>query len=246
MPPLAVASPDPPERIARARSVHHLQLALVDFLPRFGLQHAAYCGVPPLGEGDTAEWIVLSSYPDAWVRHYTQRDYFRDDPVVAAAMSQFMPQDWSELGAVPPAGRRILDEALEFGIGPQGLTFPIRGPRGDFALFSVTSGCDPAAWAELRERRSGDWMTLGHTIHGRVLEIAGRKMTGGLARLSPRETEALQLTASGLTSDEVAARMAISERVVRAHLQTCRYKLSAANTTQAVARAVKLGLIHIE
>jgi DNA-binding CsgD family transcriptional regulator len=89
-------------------------------------------------------------------------------------------------------------------------------------------------------------MTLGHYIHRRLLDIAGTKMSGGVARLSPRETETLQLTASGLTSDVVAERMGISERVVRAHLQTCRYKLNALNTTHAVARAVKLGVIPSE
>ncbi len=82
---------------------------------------------------------------------------------------------------------------------------------------NVTADCDDGAWAALKERRVGDWMTLGYYIHRRLLDIAGPKMSGGVARLSPRETETLQLTASGLTSDVVAGRMGISERVVRAH-----------------------------
>ncbi|MCZ8108599.1 MAG: LuxR family transcriptional regulator [Burkholderiales bacterium] len=234
------------DRIDRAKSVTHLRMALVDFLPMLDIQHAAYCGVPPLVENDTREWIVLVTYPDAWVRHYTQEDYFRIDPVVQAAMRQFMPIDWHDLSQSDPVSSKIFSEAASFGIGRQGLAFPIRGPRGDFALFNVTSGCDDPAWEALKERRTGDWMTLGHYIHRRLLDIAGAKMSGGVARLSPRETETLQLTASGLTSDVVAERMGISERVVRAHLQTCRYKLNALNTTHAVARAVKLGVIPSE
>ena len=234
------------ERIDRAKTVSHLRAALVDFLPLLNIQHAAYCGVPPLDETDTREWIILVTYPDAWVRHYTQEDYFRIDPVVQTAMRQFMPIDWHDLTRTSGVGRRIFEEAAEFGIGRQGIAFPIRGPRGDFALFNVTSDCDDSAWEALKERRVGDWMTLGYYIHRRLLDIAGPKMMGGVARLSPRETQTLQLTASGLTSDMVAGRMGISERVVRAHLQTCRYKLNALNTTHAVARAVKLGLIPSE
>ncbi|MHB2167426.1 helix-turn-helix transcriptional regulator [Alsobacter sp. R-9] len=238
------STPELIERIDRAKSITNLRVALLDFLPRLDIQHAAYCGVPPLEESDTGEWIVLVTYPDSWVRHYTQHDYFREDPVIQTAMKQIMPIDWSDLSLANPTSRRIIEEAAEFGIGRQGLAFPIRGPSGDFALFNVTADCDDASWARLKEKRTGEWMTLGHYIHRRLLEIAGTKMTGGVAKLSPRERETLQLTASGLTSDEVAERMEISERVVRAHLQTCRYKLNALNTTHAVARAVKLGLIH--
>ena len=232
------------ERIDAAKSVRHLRVALLDFLPSLDIQHAAYCGVPPLGESDTREWIVLVTYPDSWVRHYTDEDYFRVDPVVQAAMSHFMPIDWRDLKEASPVGRRILSEAHDFGIGRQGVAFPIRGANGDFALFNVTADLDDVRWDHLKSRRMGDWQTLGHYLHRRLLEIAGHKMSGGLAKLSPREIETLELTAHGLSSEEVADQMGISERVVRAHLQTCRYKLNALNTTHAVARAVKLRMIR--
>ena len=230
--------------IDRAKNVRQMRAALLDFLPILDIQHAAYCGVPPLEEEDTREWIVLVTYPDSWVRHYTESDYFRSDPVIHHAMQEFAPVDWSDMKNLNPAAQKILTEAAEYGIGGQGMVFPIRGPNGDFALFNVTSSLETPAWEVLKARRMADWMRLGHYIHRRLLEINGHKMFGGLARLSPRERETLRLTASGLNSDQVADEMGISERVVRAHLQTCRYKLNALNTTHAVARAVKLGLIR--
>lgn len=231
------------DRIDRAKSILHLRTALLDLLPSLDVHHAAYCGVPPLEEQDTRAWIVLVTYPDAWVRHYMQQDYFKHDPVVQTCMREFMPVDWSDLKREDALSRQIFSEAFDFGIGTQGLAFPIRGPHGDFALFTVNANVSDPDWADLKERRTADWMTLGHYVHRRLLEIAGKRMTGGVSKLSPREREALQLTARGLTSDEVADAMEISERVVRAHLQTCRYKLNALNTTHAVARAVKLGVI---
>jgi DNA-binding CsgD family transcriptional regulator len=234
------------ERIDSAKSVPQLKAALISFLPKLDIQHAAYCGVPPLGESDTQRWIVLVTYPDSWVRHYTSSDYFQVDPVVQTALREFIPIDWRDLNKNDNIGNKIIEEAREYGIGRQGIAFPIRGPSGDFALFNVTADVPDKDWDELKSRRMSDWMTLGMYLHRRLLDIASSKMSSGLAKLSPRETETLHLTAQGLNSDEVAESLGISERVVRAHLQTCRYKLNALNTTHAVARAVKLRLIKTE
>jgi DNA-binding CsgD family transcriptional regulator len=233
------------ERIHRARSLTNLRMALHDIIPAFDLQHAAYCGVPPLDEADTQSWIVVVTYPDAWVRHYVAEDYFRVDPVVTTARHTFLPIDWSDLRADDPLSRKLFDEATEFGIGRHGMSFPIRGPGGDFALFNVTADVSDADWPVLKERRFAQWMALGHAIHRRLLEIAGRRMLGEVTRLSPREQEVLEATAHGLNADKVAAKIGLSERVVRGHLQTCRHKLNARNSTHAVARAVKLGLVAV-
>ncbi|WP_460450441.1 helix-turn-helix transcriptional regulator [Alsobacter sp. SYSU BS001988] len=233
------------ERIDAAKSVRQLKIALVDFLPYLHIKHAAYCGVPPLEENDTGNWIVLVTYPDSWVRHYTNEDYFRTDPVIQTTMKEILPVDWRDLRHAHPQSQKIMEEAQGYGIGHQGVAFPIRGPYGDFALFNVTSDLDDEAWRDLKSGWISHWQELGYYLHRRLFEISGSKIYGGLAKLSPRETEALELTSRGLSSDAVAEEMKISERVVRAHLATCRLKLNALNTTHAVARAVRLHLISI-
>lgn len=232
------------EGIDDASTVAQLVGILRRLLPALDVRHAAYCGVPPLDDGDTRKWIVVVTYPDRWVRHYRDRDYFRSDPIIRATMGGFAPIDWKQLGQLDNAARGILTEAAEYGIGEQGLAFPIRGASGEFAVFTVTSDCDEIAWARLKTRRMSDWMRLGYYIHRRVLDIHAKDLFGRVTKLSPRETECLRLTAQGHTSEDVALAMSISERVVRAHLQNCRYKLNALNTTHAVARAVRLGLIR--
>ncbi len=231
------------ERLDRARSLSNLRVALRDIVHEYNVEHAGYWGVPPLAEGDTQAWVPVSTLPEAWLRHYAAADYVRIDPVVRAARQAIGPVDWRDLPPADAAGRRIAAEAREFGIPRQGLSFPIRGSGGDFGVFSVMADVADAAWDALKQGRLLDWLTLAQAIHRRVLDIGAAQMRGGLGKLSPRERDILQLIAHGLTSDEVSAELGISERVVRGYLQGCRNKLNARNSTHAVARAVKLGLV---
>ena len=61
--------------------------------------------------------------------------------------------------------------------------------------------------------------------------------------LTPREVEVLQWLAAGLSNKLIAERLEISEHTVRFHLNAIFGKLDAHTRTEAVSRAVRLGLI---
>lgn len=63
-------------------------------------------------------------------------------------------------------------------------------------------------------------------------------------RLSPRRREVLALAAQGLTIEQIAHRLTISVPTVRTTLAVTRHKLGARSTTEAVAIAVRGGLIE--
>ena len=62
--------------------------------------------------------------------------------------------------------------------------------------------------------------------------------------LSRRELEVLQLLAEGLTNQQVGARLGLSARTVKTHVQNLLVKLDVPDRTGAVARAFRLGLIR--
>lgn len=62
--------------------------------------------------------------------------------------------------------------------------------------------------------------------------------------LTERETEILAHAARGLTNKAIGARLSISDRTVQNHLAHIFEKLNAASRTEAVMRAVSLGLIE--
>jgi DNA-binding CsgD family transcriptional regulator len=55
----------------------------------------------------------------------------------------------------------------------------------------------------------------------------------GISALSPREQEVLELTATGMTNDEVAAGLSISVHAVKFHLAAIYRKLRVSNRTEA-------------
>ncbi len=64
--------------------------------------------------------------------------------------------------------------------------------------------------------------------------------------ISPREEEVLQLVADGFSLPEVAAQLYISIKTVKNHLASIYSKLDARDRTQAVLRAVRMGIIRLD
>lgn len=61
--------------------------------------------------------------------------------------------------------------------------------------------------------------------------------------LTPREAEVLALLAEGLSNRDVALALTISEHTARFHVQALLGKLEAATRTEAVVRALRMGLL---
>jgi DNA-binding CsgD family transcriptional regulator len=85
-----------------------------------------------------------------------------------------------------------------------------------------------------------------------VLELKERRhaaaapaaASGATASLTAREREVLGLLAAGATSGEVAAALGIGEETVQTHVRRARVKLAARTRTEAVATALRLGLLE--
>ena len=61
--------------------------------------------------------------------------------------------------------------------------------------------------------------------------------------LTHRELEVLSLLAEGADTPEIAERLVISRATASSHVAAIRQKLKAKNRTQAVVRAIAMGLI---
>lgn len=67
---------------------------------------------------------------------------------------------------------------------------------------------------------------------------------GGTAPLSKREREILQKVADGATTRQVATELGISPHTVKTHLERIFEKLAANDRAQAVAIAIRQGIVH--
>jgi DNA-binding NarL/FixJ family response regulator len=67
----------------------------------------------------------------------------------------------------------------------------------------------------------------------------------GYESLTPREVEVLQLVAGGNRNRDIAERLFISEETVKVHIKHIMEKLGASDRTQAVAIAIRRGIIQL-
>jgi DNA-binding NarL/FixJ family response regulator len=72
---------------------------------------------------------------------------------------------------------------------------------------------------------------------------ARRGSSAQVPALTPREREILSMLAEGLPNKLIASRLAISDHTVKTHLEAIFDKLGASNRAEAVARAVRSGLL---
>ena len=229
------------DRLEAVRSMNDGHEMLKAFVAEYGLSNAAYLGINIPGLTDHKHYIAVT-YSKDWVHHYCKENYFDVDPVLPAALRSLLPLDWS---TIPIKSRKIFNffgEAREFGVGIQGMTFPIRGRYGETALFSITQNCSDREWAAIRKHRMRDFQVLAFCFHELVLRAESRYIKH--AKLSRRERECLYWAARGKTFGEVATILSLSERTVKFYLDIARHKLHATNVTEAVAKAVSMNILY--
>ncbi|WP_246671268.1 helix-turn-helix transcriptional regulator [Mesorhizobium sp. 8] len=147
------------------------------------------------------------------------------DDAVAGAAARFAHLPWVE---------RIAPLAP----GSAGIAFPVHAERGQCGLVVFL----------------GTAMTLPqhalYEIHARcfaLFDAVARMRPGEAGRIgsiTKRELECLKLTANGYTSEEIARLLKLSVHTANQYLTQSAQKLNAVSRTQAVAKALRLGLIE--
>ena len=73
-------------------------------------------------------------------------------------------------------------------------------------------------------------------------ELLGSRRTTAAAELTPRENEVLALVRQGLANKQIARRLGISERTVKAHLTSAFQRIGVVDRTQAALWAERNGI----
>ncbi|MGR3760422.1 helix-turn-helix transcriptional regulator [Roseobacteraceae bacterium NS-SX3] len=206
----------------------------------FGIDHIVYHWVD-----STGEQYGCGTYSQEWVDRYLEQGYLRTDPVITGCYQRFHPVDWKRLDWTTKAARIFSEDARAHGVGNQGYSIPIRGPNGQFALFSVSHNCDDATWAKFTEQHSRDLILMAHYFNRKALEFEPDRGPAEVQPLSPREIDALTYLAIGYTRAQVAKTLSISEHTLRVYIESARFKLGAVNTTHAITRAMSCGIIIV-
>ena len=191
--------------------------------------------------GDSRMVIVDAGFPPGWLEHYSERQFQLIDPIISENFTNYGLQYWTDTYRKQPPPQRFLDEAAEAGLGT-GFSYGLQDDTGTGgSLFSFGGPKLPriARTAAILE------MVLPH-LH-RVLNQLNMAEPWRVLPppLSPRELEVLKWTGVGKSSWETGMILHISERTVNFHIRNIMLKLDAVNRPQAVATALKLGLLQL-
>ncbi len=221
-------------------TLDELTSVAVQLRDKLQIDHMTYHWVD--GGGDQ---YGFTTYSDAWDERYRDRNYHRIDPVILGCFQRFHAVDWKQLNWSGKAVKAFLQDAQEHGVGNQGYSIPLRGPGGQFALFTVNNSCDDIAWQAFVETYGRDLILVAHFLNRKALEFAKERQPDNMRGLSPREIDAMTLLALGYSRAQVAHSLSISEHTLRAYIESARSKLGAQNTTHAIATALSRGLIVV-
>ncbi len=206
-----------------------------------------YTPVPLTHEGQVIapNLVEPRNVPASFTGLWLEGGFAEIDPVQALAVRSTLPFVWSVAEGSASALARILAPAhapvvhyLRDTRMSCGITVPMHLPGGDFATFTGVR-IDPERGFEREAGQSlGEVALIGALLHGSIYPELDRKMrTCRHIRLTRREVECLQWCARGLTTKEIAGRIARSAVTVTLHLESAARKLGARNRAQAIARA---------
>lgn len=159
--------------------------------------------------------FVSSTYDPKWAAHYEEQNYMLIDPVVRGALQHFNPLDWKRLDWSTKRTRGFFNEAIDFGVGRQGYTVPIRGPNGQAAIFAINHDSDDTGWDRYIGKHAHDFMLISHYFHQKSLNATHVVTPTEGRELSPRELDVLKYLGIGLSRGKVAEVLKISEHSLR-------------------------------
>lgn len=205
---------------------------------RLGVEYGSYATMNPV----TGAVQGYATYRDDWKRHYMDHKLHHVDPTIHRSALSISPVDWSRFER-DARFHAVFRSAGDFGICPQGITVPIRGPYGDRGLLSVTARVSETEWQKLRPTLMDDLQLAAVHLHDAVMRSGLLLPPLAQPLLSGREREVLQWVAAGKSQQDVGDILGISTRTVEVHLRSAREKLGALTTVQAVGRAIGLNII---
>jgi DNA-binding CsgD family transcriptional regulator len=219
-----------------------LEAAILELREVFKVQHIIYQAAR-FGARSIDDPFIRLTYPGEWVKRYLTKGYMNVDPVVREGFKRTLPFDWSEFIGESAAEQAFFMDALQHGVGPNGLSIPLISREGHRALFSVCAGGTAAEWSQWKDERLSALIETANRLHQRAIETIFETKPDK-AKLAPREIECLHWIAQGKDTVEVAMILGLSQHTVRTYLKAARFKLSCATIAAAVHKAAQLGIIQ--
>lgn len=206
---------------------------LRDVVGRFGFESLLLTGEPELGRPIDGRVLLVG-----WNRETLEHRLAAHGAAAAAPRPVVAPiAPDAALARLQRRPSRAARAASAAAVAARRVVAPVAAPR----LAIVPLGSDER---DLGEGEMAVLRLLGTVVEERLRELS-RKAPVRAERplLSRREHECLQWTAAGKTTWEISTILKISQNTIDGYIASATKKLGAVNRTQAVAEALRRGLI---
>ena len=203
---------------------------------------SAMLGFHGSGKGPVILHGINISFPEEWVSEYFSRNYHQKSALSKQNFEtykpQYMTETWKQTRQLPEIKSLCLDFGIREGYA-HGSSPLFGGQDGSMFCFSGSSMEHSRRTEAILEFAVPHLhLALSHIFSNRKPEMHN-------VVLSTREKDVLNWLKQGKSSWDISAILGISERTVNYHVYNIMEKLEAVNRPQALAIALRLGLIEI-
>jgi len=186
---------------------------------------------------DLSSNSVITNWPAELMAHFDREGLMQTSPVIRRLRTSTLPFTF-DLETVGADRRGPLVRGIfgRFGV-VRGAYFPVHDMAGNRGAVSFAGDGSPFVRQQMMEL-----MYIAVHVFERLAEIRNLDVKP-TDTLTDREIDCLNWTAAGKTSAEIADILGLSEHTVNHYLNRAAKKLDTVNRTQAVAKALRVGLI---
>ncbi|QRM54493.1 LuxR family transcriptional regulator [Sinorhizobium sp. BG8] len=227
------------KRFSEAACEAEIARLLSEITESYGLKCYLLINIPSETSTEFASSVLLTTWPASMLRGYDQAGLIYGSPILNRLRRSTAPFRY-EVGRSNGRRRDGKAQIATELFGQHGMQ------RGAYFPAHSTSGqCGALAFCGDRESLSSREMTelnaIANLAFGKVFDL--RAEAASRASLSRREIECLSWASAGKTSVEMSEILGLSEYTVNHYLNRATRKLDAVNRVQAVAKAVRAGLL---
>ncbi|NLS02548.1 LuxR family transcriptional regulator [Rhizobium sp. P32RR-XVIII] len=196
--------------------------------------------LPPVTSLELQGTTVITNWPAELLTVYDQESLLANSPILRRLRTSSVPffYDTTKPTGSREDGKAVLVAALfERFKMTRAAYFPTQEPSGVRGAISFSGDREHFTPEEMR-----DLSYISIHVFDRLAEIRSLD-TRMRDTLTDREVDCLNWTAAGKTSAEIAEILHLSEHTVNHYLNRATKKLDTVNRTQAVAKALRIGII---
>lgn len=206
----------------------------------FGARAFMVLNIPSATSLDISSNSIITNWPADLLAGYDKVALLADSPVISRLRRATIPfaYDVATVSSQRPDRSIAPSKALfeRFNL-PRGAYFPVHDSAGNRGAVSFSGDRPPFSLQEMMELTF-----IAIHVYDRLAEIRDLD-NRATDTLTEREIDCLNWTAAGKTSVEIAEILGLSEHTINHYLNRATKKLDTVNRTQAVAKALRIGLI---